>query len=94
MAKRSMVLVSFLATMLSVATPAMAQEGYQYDQYGGYRAELAVELAVELAAEGEPPADATFFGNVRTGEGGPGPFVPLTDPDGDGLYAGSTSVDR
>jgi hypothetical protein len=90
MAKRSMVLVSFLATMLSVATPAMAQEGYQYDQYGGYRA----ELAVELAAEGEPPADATFFGNVRTGEGGPGPFVPLTDPDGDGLYAGSTSVDR
>ena len=48
----------------------------------------------ELTVEGEPPDNATFFGNVRTGEGGPGLFVPLTDPDGDGLYAGSTSVDR
>jgi len=88
MAKRLMVLVSVLAAMLSVAAPAMAQEGYQYG--GGDRAELVFELTVE----GEPPADATFFGSVRTGEGGPGLFVPLTDPDGNGLYTGGTSVDR
>jgi hypothetical protein len=51
-------------------------------------------LSFELTVEGEPPAGTQFFGNVRTGEGGPGLFVPLADPDGDGLYAGSTSVDR
>lgn len=90
MAKRLAVLVTALAAMLAAAVPAMAQEGYQYDQYGGDRAALVFELTVE----GEPPADATFFGNVQTGEGGPGLFVPLTDPDGDGLYTGDTSVDR
>jgi hypothetical protein len=90
MAKRLAVLVAALAGMLATAIPALAQEGYQYDQYGGDRAELLFELAVE----GDPPENATFFGNVSTGEGGPGLFVPLTDPDGDGLYAGSTSVDR
>lgn len=51
-------------------------------------------LSFELTVEGEPPAGATFFGHVHMGEGGPGKFVPLTDPDGDGLYAGSTTVDR
>jgi len=90
MAKRLAILVAALAGMLATAVPALAQEGYQYDQYGGDRAELVFELAVE----GEPPENTTFFGNVSTGEGGPGLFVPLTDPDGDGLYACSTSVDR
>ncbi len=90
MAKRLAVFVAVLAAMLATAVPAVAQEGYHYGQYGGDRAALAFELAIE----GEPPADATFFGNVRTGEGGPGLFVPLTDPDGDGLYTGSTTVDR
>ena len=48
-------------------------------------------LAFELAVEGEPPAEATFFGVVR----GEGPrYVPLADPDGDGTYTGSTSVAR
>ena len=55
---------------------------------------LAVEsatLAFELVVEGEPPAEATFFGAVR----GEGPrYVPLADPDGDGTYIGSTSVAR
>ena len=51
-------------------------------------------LSFELTVEGEPPADATFFGNVQMGEGGPGSFVPLTDPDGDGLYTGTTRVNR
>lgn len=52
----------------------------------------AATLSFELAVEGEPPADATFFGNIQTGEGGPGIFVPLTDPDGDGVYTGSTTI--
>ena len=52
----------------------------------------AATLSFELAVEGEPPADATFFGNIQTGEGGPGIFVPLTDGDGDGVYTGSTSI--
>ena len=51
-------------------------------------------LSFELTVEGEPPADASFFGNVHTGEGGPGRYVPLTDPDDDGVYTGSTIVDR
>ncbi|MBD0358570.1 MAG: hypothetical protein ICV34_04885, partial [Rubrobacter sp.] len=38
-------------------------------------------LAFELTVDGDPPADAAFYGNVRTGEGGPGLYVPLTDPD-------------
>ena len=52
----------------------------------------AATLSFELAVEGEPPADATFFGNIQTGEGGPGIFVPLTDPDGDGVYTGTTTI--
>lgn len=90
MAKRLAVLVAVLAGMLATAVPALAQEGYQYHQYSGDRAELVFELAVE----GEPPENATFFGNVSTGEGGPGLFVPLTDPDGDGLYTGSATLPK
>ena len=51
-------------------------------------------LSFKLAVEGEPPTEATFFGNVHTGEGGPGRYVPLADPDDDGIYTGSTIVDR
>jgi LPXTG-motif cell wall-anchored protein len=51
-------------------------------------------LSFELTVEGEPPADAAFFGNVHTGEGGPGRYVPLADPEDDGVYTGSTTVDR
>ena len=57
-------------------------------------AERSATFAFELETECEPPADATFFGNVRMGEGGPGSFVPLLDPDGDGTYTGATVVDR
>ena len=50
--------------------------------------EEEVEVTFELSVEGEPPADATFFG---TGVYDPrimdGQDVPqLMDPDGDGLY--------
>ena len=51
-------------------------------------------LAFELTVDGDPPTDAAFYGNVRTGEGGPGLYVPLTDPDKDRVYTGSTTVDR
>ena len=52
-------------------------------------------LSFELAVECEPPAGATFFGNVRLGEGGPGIFAEFLDPDGDGLYTGvATLPDR
>lgn len=44
-----------------------------------------VTFSFELAVEGEPPADASFFG-VFGYEAG---MVRLTDPDGDGLYTGS-----
>ena len=52
----------------------------------------AATLSFELVVEGELPANATFSGNIQTGEGGPGIFVPLTDPDGDGVYTGSTTI--
>ena len=52
-------------------------------------------LAFELFVECEPPEGAAFFGNVQTGEGGPGIFAQLLDPDGDGLYVGvATLPDR
>jgi hypothetical protein len=51
-------------------------------------------LSFELTVDGDPPTDAAFYGNVHTGEGGPGLYVPLTDPDGDRAYTGSTTVDR
>ena len=48
-------------------------------------------LSFELAVEGEPPADAAFFGAVR----GEGPrYVPLVDSDRDGVYTGSTTLAR
>jgi LPXTG-motif cell wall-anchored protein len=51
-------------------------------------------LSFELTVDGDPPADAAFYGHVHTGEGGPGRYVPLTDPDEDRVYTGSTIVDR
>ena len=45
----------------------------------------------ELAVEGQPPANATFFG-LTAGAGEGSVFVQLTDPEGDGLYTGSTTV--
>ena len=78
MAKRLAVLAAVLVWAVLAAAPAVAQQGHQYDQYGGDRATLLFELTVE----GEPPADATFFGNVRTGEGGRGCSCPSPTPTG------------
>lgn len=89
-----------LIVLLAVAAPALAQEGTpkseQQDDVppGPPPGEETATLSFELAVEGNPPANATFFGNVQTGEGGPGTFVPLTDPDGDGIYTGATTTPR
>ena len=48
-------------------------------------------LAFELTVEGDPPADASFFGFIPA-EGG---FrAPLADPDDDGVYTGSVEVPK
>jgi hypothetical protein len=44
-------------------------------------------VTFELAVQGTPPANATFFGLFGYEGGVP---VRLTDPDGDGVYTGST----
>ena len=89
-----------LIMLLAVASPALAQEGTPKSEQkddvppGPPPGEETATLSFELAVEGNPPANATFFGNVQTGEGGPGTFVPLTDPDGDGVYTGATTTPR
>lgn len=50
-----------------------------------------VTLTFELTVEGEPPADATFLGTIRAEGLG---TVPLTDPDGDGVYVGSRELSK
>lgn len=61
-----------LAALLVTSVPAFAQE---------------VTLEFELTVEGEPPADATFWGQYLV----EGATIPLEDPDGDGVYTGSMS---
>lgn len=98
--KKLVVPALILIMLLAVAAPALAQEGTpkseQQDDVppGPPPGEETATLSFELAVEGNPPANATFFGNVQTGEGGPGTFVPLTDPDGDGIYTGATTTPR
>src|SRR5215207_4118689 len=76
--------------LLNVTQIQPADRGDNNDPPVNDRATLSFELTVD----GDPPAGATFFGNVRTGEGGPGLYAPLTDPDEDRVYTGSTTVDR
>ena len=96
MAKRLLVLMAVLAAMLAAtALPALAQEGdgqgEAADAPPDPPSSEAATLSFELAVEGNPPADATFLAFVG-GEGG-AIRVPLTDPDGDNLYTGSTTTD-
>ena len=95
-----------LTTTLLLAAPvapAHAQEGAQYGvQYppgaeatggsSGGEEELAT-LSFELTVEGTPPAGTAFYGSVPV-EGSFDTRVPLTDPDGDGTYTGSTTINR
>ncbi len=73
--------------LLNVTTIAPAD-----DPGGGEEEELAT-LTFELAVEGTPPAGTAFYGNVPV-EGSFDTRVPLADPDGDGLYTGSTTINR
>lgn len=54
----------------------------------------SVTLDFELTVEGEPPADAAFFGlaGVDLGDIWLDESVQLTDPDGDRMYTGSIDV--
>lgn len=61
---------------------------------GGSNNEEKATLSFELTVDGDPPTGTAFYGHVHTGEGGPGRYVPLTDPDGDRVYTGTTTVDR
>ena len=69
---------------LLAAPSAFAQEASQQQ----YRVEERM-LSFELAVEGEPPSDATFFGETPLVGGS----VQLIDPDGDGTYTGTTAVE-
>ena len=63
----------------------------QIQPAGNPNPDESAKLSFELTVEGEPPAGARFFGAVPA-EGCIS--VPLTDPDGDGLYTGSTNVPK
>ena len=101
--KASLLLALLLTMLLAAAGPvsAQAQEGAQYGQSPpeaeangspGAEDELAT-LSFELLVEGTPPAGTTFYGNAPV-EGSFDTRVPLADPDGDGLYTGSTTINR
>lgn len=82
-------LALMLAMALATATPAQAQAGGdQYDSAGPPPESFAT-LSFELTVECEPPANATFLGNTPAESLLP---VQLTDPEGDGLYTGSTTL--
>ena len=97
MPKRLKVLIGMLAVLLAIAAPALAQEGAEE----GEPAETppaetppavdTVTLSFEVTVRGEPPEGTTLLGFIPA-EGGI--RVPLTDPDGDGIYTGSTTLDR
>jgi hypothetical protein len=102
LAKRLKVLIGMLAVLLAIAAPALAQEGAEE----GTPAETpppepppaetppvedTATLSFEVTVKGEPPEGTTLLGFIPA-EGGI--RVPLTDPDGDGVYTGSTTLDR
>ena len=77
-------ITALLKAAMLAAPPAFAQEASQ-QQYGVEGRTLSFELAVE----GEPPSEATFFGETPL----VGDSVQLIDPDGDGTYTGTTTVE-
>ncbi len=86
-----LVLASMLPMFLAAFIPALAHaetvEGEPTDVVPlSPSRDRAVTVMFQLTIEGEPPEDATFFGYLGYE---PAPFQ-LTDPDGDGVYIGST----
>ena len=80
------------------ASPALAQE-QQQEQQQQEQQEVQpppgpsdrVTFSFELTAKGEVPEGTRLLGFIPA-EGGI--TVPLADPDGDGVYTGSTALDR
>ena len=83
--------VTVSGTLVSGAETVLEATSVEEAEETGQAGEAAA-FYFELSVEDEPPEDATFFGNIQTGEGGPGIFVPLADPEGDGVYTGSTTI--
>lgn len=86
---RRLILLAMVAAMaLAAAAPALAQSADEQNGTGG-----KATLTFEVYTEGRITADTTFF----AGYAGPGfglTTLQLTDPDGDGTYSGSVSLDR
>ncbi len=96
MPKRFKILIGMLAVLLTVAAPALGQEGAEEGEPAETPPETppavdTVTLSFEVTVKGEPPEGTTLLGLIPA-EGGI--RVPLTDPDGDGIYTGSTTLDR
>ena len=81
-------LLMALATALATyhASPARAQE-----EEAQPPPDDTATLSFELTVKGDPPEGTTLLGFIPA-EGGI--RVPLADPDGDGVYTGSTTLDR
>ena len=97
MAKSLKVLIGPLVVLLAIAAPALAQEGVEEGEPAETPppepppAEDTVTLSFEVTVRGEVPEGTTLLGFIPA-EGGI--RVSLTDPDGDGIYTGSTTLDR
>jgi hypothetical protein len=97
LAKRLKILIGMLAVLLAISAPALAQdesEGSEPSETPPPEpppAEDTATLSFEVTVKGEVPEGTTLLGFIPA-EGGI--RVPLEDPDGDGIYTGSTTLDR
>lgn len=99
LAKSLKVLIGMLAVLLAIAAPALAQEEGEPAETPPPEpppaeappTEDTATLSFEVTVKGEPPEGTTLLGFIPA-EGGI--RVPLTDLDGDGVYTGSTTLDR
>ena len=86
-----------IALVVYPTSPALAQEEAPQEavQEAQEEAQLSpsdqVTFSFELTVKGELPEDTSLLGFIPA-EGGI--TVPLADPDGDGGYTGSTTLDR
>ena len=102
-ARRTVVGVIFAALVLALVTalvvyptsPALAQEEAPQEEASQEEAQPSpsdqATLSFELTVKGEIPEGTRLLGFIPA-EGGI--TVPLADPDGDGIYTGSTTLDR
>jgi hypothetical protein len=93
MIKKFMAPIVMLAMLFAAAVPAVAQERVSPDEPAdgppGPLPDTAATLTFELTVKGTPPEGTTFLGFIPA-EGGI--RVPLADHDG--VYTGSTTLDR